>query len=254
MSSFSTPAIMLRRIDYGDYDLIISFFTLNRGKISIIAKSAKKSTKRFSGILELFSVLNLVYNAGRGKGLPVLQEAVLKHPFTNIRSNIKKTAYASYWAELVNDWMEEGEKQVHLYQLLLHALGELDLGHAHDDALSILFQIRFMAIAGLSPNLTECGICRIQMEKMTQDSVVFDLEKGGLTCEKCASRLSGKISLSKGTIKQLQWIKDGTLAKAARIKFTSRALNEGLEFLESFVPYHLGKIPRSLTFLHQIRK
>ncbi|MBU4287277.1 MAG: recombination protein O N-terminal domain-containing protein, partial [Proteobacteria bacterium] len=56
MSSFSTPAIVLRRIDFGDYDLIINFFTLNKGKISVIAKSAKKSVKRFSGVLEPFSV------------------------------------------------------------------------------------------------------------------------------------------------------------------------------------------------------
>ncbi|MBW1745923.1 MAG: DNA repair protein RecO [Deltaproteobacteria bacterium] len=60
MSSFSTPAIVLRRIDFGDYDLIVSFFTLNKGKISVIAKSAKKSVKRFSGVLEPFSVLEVV--------------------------------------------------------------------------------------------------------------------------------------------------------------------------------------------------
>ncbi|MBW1752074.1 MAG: DNA repair protein RecO [Deltaproteobacteria bacterium] len=85
MSSFETPAIMLRRVDFGDYDLIITFFTLKQGKKSVIAKSAKKSTKRFAGILELFSVLDIVFGKGRGKGLPVLQEAALKHPFAGIR-------------------------------------------------------------------------------------------------------------------------------------------------------------------------
>ena len=98
----STPAIMLRRIEFGDYDYIITFFTLNQGKISVIAKSAKKSTKRFSGILELFSVLDIVYGSDRGKGLPLLKEAVLKQPFSKIRADIRKTAYASYWAELIN--------------------------------------------------------------------------------------------------------------------------------------------------------
>ena len=62
MSSFSTPAIILRRIDFGDYDLIVTIFTLNKGKISVIAKSAKKSKKRFAGILELFSVLDVKYS------------------------------------------------------------------------------------------------------------------------------------------------------------------------------------------------
>ena len=253
MSSFSTPAIMLRRTDFGDYDLILTVFTLNRGKLSIIAKSAKKSIKRFSGILELFYVLDIVYSPGRGRRLPVLQEAILKQPFSNIRSNVKKTAYTSYWAELTNEWMEEDERQVHLYRLLCHALEKLDLGQTPEAALSILFQMRFMTISGFSPNLKECSVCRIEMERVKHNRIVFDLGKGSLVCDRCATRLSGKLSLSKGTIKQLQWVQNGALEKAARIRFTPQAMEEGLAFLEAFVPYHLGKEPRSLTFLRQIR-
>lgn len=128
MPVFSTPAILLRRMDYGDFDVIITFFTLHSGKLSLIAKSAKKSTKRFAGILELFSVLEVVAGTGRGKGMAVLQEAVLKQPFSAIRADFKKTAYASYWAELIYNWIEENFKQVSLYYLLEHVLTELDYG------------------------------------------------------------------------------------------------------------------------------
>ncbi len=134
MPVFSTPAILLRRINYGDYDLIITFFTLNKGKLSVIAKSAKKSTKRFAGILELFSVLQIVVSAGSRKGLPVLQEAVLQHPFANIRADIKKTGYASYWAELINEWMEDGVKHLQLFRLLQYVLEQLDDGKIPDPA------------------------------------------------------------------------------------------------------------------------
>jgi len=146
MSSFSTSAIMLRRIDFGDYDLIITFFTRDRGKVSVIAKSAKKSIKRFSGILERFSALRIVCTTGRGKGLPVLQEASMLKPFENIRTDIKKTAYASYWTELIDEWMEKNAKNVQAYHLLEYVLSELDSGSASLEALSILFQMRFMAL------------------------------------------------------------------------------------------------------------
>ena len=99
-------------MDYGDFDVIITFFTLKKGKLSLIAKAAKKSTKRFAGILELFSVLEVVAGSGRNKGLSVLQEAVLKRPFSAIRADFRKTAYASYWAELIYNWIEENFKQV----------------------------------------------------------------------------------------------------------------------------------------------
>jgi DNA repair protein RecO (recombination protein O) len=143
MSSFSTPAIILRRIEFGDYDLIVTLLTLNKGKISVIAKSAKKSEKRFAGILELFSILDIVCSIGRGKGLPVLQEAALTHAFHKIRSKIIKTAYASYWAELINQWMEEGQKEVQLFHLFRYVLQELDIDQTPEAAISILFQIRW---------------------------------------------------------------------------------------------------------------
>ncbi len=245
---------MLRRIDFGDYDLIITFFTLTRGKLSIIAKSAKKSAKRFSGILELFTVLDVVLSAGRRKGLFVLQEATLKQPFPGIRSSIIKTAYASYWAELIDQWMENGQKQIELYNLFYHVLEELDLDRTTEAALSILFQLRFLTIAGLGPNLSACNTCRIDLDHMKKPIVYPDLASGGLICDDCSSVALGGISLSKGTIKQLLWVERGDLRRAVRIRFTPTALKEGLKFLEAFVPYHLGKEPRSLKFLRQIRR
>lgn len=254
MSSFSGPAIMLRRIDFGDYDLIVTFFTLNNGKLSIIAKSAKKSVKRFQGILELFSVVDIVFSSGRRKGLPILVEATLKQPFSGIRTNVKKTAYASYWAELINEWMEDSQKHDQLYHLFYYVLEELNTNRLSEEALSILFQIRFMNIAGLGPNLRFCNVCRVETDCMEEKKVGFDLAKGGLVCKKCASGTFRKYFLSKGMIKQLQWIESGDLTRATRIRFNHQTLKEGLDFLEAFVPYHMGKEPRSLTFLRQIRK
>ena len=253
MPAFSTPAILLRRMDYGDFDVIITFFTLDRGKLTLIAKSAKKSTKRFAGILELFSVLELVAGSGRGKGMPVLQEAVLKEPFSGIRADFKKTAYASYWAELIYNWMEDNYKQDALYHLFEHVLTELDTGQTTGAALNILFQMRFLTLSGHRPHLAACSQCHKELQQINQAKVLLDLQRGGLLCGNCSSLSASRISLSVGTIKQLMWVETGNLAKATRMKFSAPALKESTQFLEEFVCYHLGKQPRSLKFLRQIR-
>ena len=59
MSDFSTNAILLRKIEYGDYDLIITFFSKANGKITVVAKNAKKSIRRFGGALEHFSIMDI---------------------------------------------------------------------------------------------------------------------------------------------------------------------------------------------------
>ena len=254
MPSFSTPAILLRRLDFGDYDVILTFFSLSYGKISAIAKSAKKSTKRFSGILELFSALKIVYGSGRRKGMPVLQEAVLVEPFPKIRANIKKTAYASYWAEMIHEWAETGEKQAKIYHLLMYVLEALDRNYAPDAALSIIFQIKFLTFSGYAPNLRHCMVCQKQTEAIKESNIRIDLKRGGIVCSQCAAGSFDQMKLQKGTVKQLQWIQRTELKKVDRIRFTTQALDEGLKFLEVFGPYHLGKKPRSLTFLEQIRE
>lgn len=253
MTQYATSAILIRRRDYGDYDLVVTFFTQAHGKVSMIAKSAKKSVRRFAGVLELFSELYISGATGRRSGLPVLQEAALRQPFAQIRVFPTRIAYASYWAELIDVWMEEQVLQTELYHLLRHALGELDRGVASEAALSILFQMRFLRLSGHRPNLERCAVCRKEVDAMRSDVLGVDIAKGGIACLECRPRSPDAPELSKGTVKQLQWIARGDLARAARMRFTPAAVGEALGFLERFVPYHLGRHPRSLKVLRQLR-
>ena len=253
MSRFSSPAILIRRLDYGDFDLIITFLTHQHGKMTAIAKSAKKSTKRFSGVLELFSLLDIVVSSSNRKGLPVLAEASFSSPLNHIRGNITKTAFASYWAELVNDTLEEGRQQVAVYQLLEYVLKALDTGEMPDEVLSILFQMRLLTLSGLCPNLNYCCTCHTDMADVSQFKINIDMAKGGVICEHCSPYSSGQRCLSKGTIKQLQWLNTCELHKAGRVRFSPPAMRESLAFLEAFVPYHLGREPKSLKFLRRLR-
>ena len=254
MSVFSTPAILIRRLDYGDYDLILTFLSLQRGKISLIAKSAKKSIKRFAGTLELFSLIEVVGSTNKRGGLPVLQEATLKSPYSAIRSNIEKTAYASYWCELIYNWLEEYQQQAPIYYLLKYVLGELSSGVSTPAELSVLFQMRLLYLSGHRPNLSECANCHKNLETIDGQHVVFDVTRGAILCQDCSSGSGGPIWLSKGTIKHLVWFESGDLKKASRVRFGTQALKESIELLEAFVPYILGIQPRSLKFLKQIRQ
>jgi DNA repair protein RecO (recombination protein O) len=253
MSGFTTTAIMLRRVHYGDNDLIINFFTPDKGKISIIAKAAKKSTKRFGPILELFSVLQVVCRNGRRQGMMYLQEAALQQSFADIRTDVKKTAYASYWAELIDTWVEEKKTQPQLYHLFLLALEALNCGEISDEMLSVFFQLKFLNINGLSPDLRRCRECGISVEKTPHTQLIFDLVKGGLQCPECLSDATGRLTLSKGVLKQLQWLEQHDLETARRLCFSPPALQESLAFMEAFVPFHTGRQLRSLKFLRQIR-
>lgn len=253
MPSFSTPAIIIRKVEYGDADLILTFLTYEHGKMSSIAKNAKKSKKRFPGVLELFYVLDIVCIKSKGK-LYVLKEASVRHPFFNIRSDIEKTAYASYWAQLVNEWMEEGRPEPGIFVLFEKVLDFLDRKTLSPEVLSILFQTKFINISGIYPNFDQCVQCGLDFDGMIGERLIFNLGKGGLICEKCTSQSEKKILISRGVVKQLKWISEKSVEKIFRIRFSAQLQHESLSFLETFIPFHLGIRPKSLTFLKQLRE
>ena len=253
MPTFTTPAVLLRRVEYGDFDLILTFFTEATGKISVIAKHAKKSKKRFAGVLELFTILTITCQTPRRTGLPVLQEAQLEEPFAAIRENMLHTAYASYWAELVATWAEEAQQLDRLYRLLVFMLAGLDRQQMDPAMLNLIFQMRFLDIAGLCPNLNYCCVCKTGLDNISHHVSGFDLPRGGLRCHGCGEDEEAHVCLSRGTIKQLQWLAEGDLNRVGRLRFSSQGMSEAQRFLETFVPYHLGKEPRSLKVLRQIR-
>ena len=248
------PAVVLRRIEYGDYDLIVTLFTPEHGKTSAIAKSAKKSVKRFPGILEPFSRIDVVLSRGKRRGMPILAEASLAEPYFKIREDILKTAYASYWAELIYLWMAEGEPQKDLFRLITHVLFELNRSEIPIEVLSILFQMRFLSIAGFRPNFDHCHTCKTNLDRIQCASVVSAPAKGGIICPTCGGMEGDRMRLSKGTLKQLMWTDSTDLDRATRVRFTATAISEGLSFLEVFVPYHIGKTPKSLKVLRLVRQ
>jgi DNA repair protein RecO (recombination protein O) len=259
MKDFSSDAILLRKIEYGDYDYIITLLSEKTGKISVIAKNAKKSIKRFQGSLDLFSFMNVqvLFPKKKKNALPVLFNVDLIDPFEEIRTDVEKTGYASYWMEIINFYLEEQKAQPALFKLLLFSLDALNSGLISKQVINLLFQIRFMSISGFTPDLKKCGICRMSIDetKISQRKVIFDIENGRLVCNECRKRAGiNCINISKGTLKQLAWINENEISKAGRIRFSKLAIKEGETFLEGFIPFHIGRDFKSLAFLKRIKR
>lgn len=250
---FTTPAIVLSRRAYADYDLIVTVLSRDFGKCTLMAKSAKKSVKRFSGGLEPFSQLQIVYRQGRGRGMMLLEESNLERAFSAIRVNVLKTAYASYWVELISLWHEDGQVHRDIYDLLAYVLTQLDEGNQSEAVLHILFQLRFVGQEGFRPILEHCSCCQTDIDDIGQQQICFDLKQGGLVCRTCLKGARHDIQLSKGTLKQLQWLMGKQMSVAERVRFSPQAISQAMAFLEAFVPFHIGKKPKSLTFLRQVR-
>lgn len=118
--------IILKKIKYGEADLIIQAIGSDGARSSFMAKSALKSKKRFGGgILEPLHFVSLTYkeNSGDAGQMKTLQEATLIEDFKDIRSSYDKLELALFILNCVSRVSLEGDQNSDfLFNLTGHAL------------------------------------------------------------------------------------------------------------------------------------
>ena len=253
MPIFTTNAIVIRSLDYGESDKIVTFFTKDFGKIKGIAKGARRSKKRFQNALDLFSHLRLIFFDREGMGLVRAEGCDILNSFPKIREGLKKIFYGNYFLELVNEMAWEREANREAFDLLLSFLSILDEMEAKEERLRV-FEIRMLSLFGYQPNMRKCDFCKRGWGDLKAVPVFFSIEKGALVCERCSKGRNHLVSLSLGTARLIERISLVELSKIHRLRFTSQALSESRQLLPRFITYQLGKELKSLKAINSIQE
>ncbi len=128
MSELQDRFIILKKMKYGESDLIIHALSSAGTKKSFIARAALKSKKRFGGgVLEPSHFVKLTYKPGKSEDqLNVLNEAQLLDDFKSIRTDYDKLEFALFTLNCVYHVSQEGDFDSHfLFNLLGHTLKNL---------------------------------------------------------------------------------------------------------------------------------
>lgn len=177
--SIRTEGIVLRRRDFGESDRILVLFTKKLGRISGIAKGARKPSSKISGHLELFSRVSFLVS--RGRNLQLITQAETIESYDHLREDLSGIGQGSYLVELVDTvTMEEGSN-VRLYELLAATLKALDTGLAPMIVIRF-FELQLLGLAGFQPEFFICVECG---EAITEQDQYLSGELGGVICPKC---------------------------------------------------------------------
>jgi len=241
---FSCQAIVLDQRDYGEADLIVSLFDPERGKLQAIAKSARKSKRRFVNKLEIFTLLNAILRPSRA-GLPVLEEAELLNSFFQLRQNVASYAAATLIREFLLAAAHEGDGDPEMFLLGLWAVESLDRG-LPCRAVTAQFLIRYYDRIGYRPELEYCRECGAT--GAANLSWRFSAGKGGILCPLCATA-GGRLRhdqpiglpLQPGTAKFLSSCRAAPLARLGRLKIAGPPLEEALNILQRYGDVVLGR-------------
>ena len=143
--SYKTEAIVLKRVSFGEADRLVTVFSRNRGKLTLLAKGIRRLTSRKKGHLELFCQLKL--QIVNGKNLDIITEAETINNFSNLRRNLNRVRIAYLLLELVDKLTAENQEHPDVYQLLLANLSRLDSQQASSDLIE-KFETNLLSVLG----------------------------------------------------------------------------------------------------------
>ncbi len=250
-TSHKTEAILLRSLDYGESDRIVTFYTRDYGKIRGIAKGARRSRKRFANALELFCCSQIVFSRRGRDSLALVEESRVHGHFENIRQDLEKTLMASYLIDLTDQFTLEDKINVELFQLLHDFLVQIASDNCAE-ALLRFFEIRLLTCVGYQPVLDRCVACQTPLNG--DDSYQFHVRAGGIRCGACHKPGEASLPVSPGTVKTLLLSRDMDPARMNRLLMSERSAHESRQIMMHFIRHLLGKELKSLQVFNQIRK
>lgn len=227
-----SAAVVLDCREHGESDLIVTFFCRHHGRLTGIAKGARRSKKRFVNKLEIFTSLLIRHTIPQNRRLAFIAEAELMESFLKLRQDISCYTTANIIREFILLGTQEMEGDEELYPLLIWALTSLDSGRS-PQAILTLFLIRFFTAIGYSPQLSHCLDCSQEVHQA--ETYTFHTAAGSIRCNSCTpGRPANTIPLSLGTLKSLTAAQDQPLDRLQRLQLSSHSKKEALSFLHHY--------------------
>ena len=250
-----TAAIVLRTRVHGESDKIVTFLTQDWGKITGIAKGAKRSRRRFVNVLEPFTHIRLRFRPSRADDLAFILGCELLQAFRRPSQDLQRFALASYMVELADVMVAGQEAGQEIYALLLHALASLEALSPLPALFLPAFELRLLVELGYAPNLRTCHVCGTSVFPRAPDepALLFSPSLSGLLCPRCDTQGGATFRLSPATLRLLQtWLASGPLPDLSAESWSPRICQETRSLVSRLLAQHLPRPLKSLAFLERI--
>jgi DNA repair protein RecO (recombination protein O) len=246
MSTHISPAIIMRTWEFGETDLLVSFFTVDMGRLKGVAKGARKSRRRFANCLELFCLANMEFEPKRGGDLYHLHSGKLINGFEGVRSDFSSLSMASYMTQLTETLFPLGVVDEDMFELLRRSLSAIHQG-TKNDPLRTVFEIGAMTLAGYGIDLGKCCLCK--RHYAGQGRAVFEHRKGGIACLKCSRESKHSPGLGPDSVRMLGVLQADPLQALDAGPLTDDIICELKPVIKLHIEYRLGMKLKTTDYL-----
>ncbi len=224
--------LILRETPYKEADVMLSVLTECGGKLSVLAKGAKRKGSRMTAAIQLFTYSE--FSMYESNGRYTLNEAEAVEMFYGVREDIVKLSLASYFAEVLEQASDEETIDPELLRLGLNSLYALSKTSIPMQKIKAVFELKVAQLSGYSPNLFFCSMCN-KSERLSK----FDIQNGSVVCEDCGGYHYHKIDLA--VLDAMRYVLNADVKHIFSFKINENSMNIFAEITDSYLKTHFGR-------------
>lgn len=218
MNRFTTECIVLKSINYKDADKIYTFYSKDKGKISVTVKGVRKISSKRKGTLDTCNHIRVGITEAQNS-FNYLSEVVPLTSFNTLKSDLQLSIKGYYVLELCDRLVETEDPNPKIFELLLKTLRLLD-GRILDPVVAVgYFELLLMKSLGYELRFDACVKCGKRFSQTWQE-YRLNFAIGGLICDDCKNGMLIKSSDAMG----LYLLEKGKISKDAHISAETLSL------------------------------
>ena len=244
---YRTKGVVLKRMDLGEADKILTIYTPSFGKLRAVAKGVRRPTSRLGGHVDEFAYADMLL--AKGRELDVVTQSQTLDPFRQMREELWRSGCAYYVVELVDSFTEERMENQPLFNLLVAALRWLSDGN---DLWTVVrfFELHLLELTGYRPELAHCLECRAEIKP---EANYFSPLLGGVLCPTCGRSEVSATSISLNTLKVLRYLQRLDAPPTGGLRLDSSTRRETEAAVRSYLEHLLERGVKSTAFLDRLR-
>lgn len=246
LSLLKCRGVIIKTQDYKETDKIVWLYTDKYGKLSCIAKGAKRSKNKLFSITSNLCYGDFVFF--KGSGMARLSEGRIIKSFQGLMDNLEKLIYGSYVAELVDIAVLDEEQNFDLFKEFITCLYLLDTDALDYELLVRSFELKLLKATGYGLDLDHCSICKKKISVTNYISLSY---YGGV-CENCKREHGLKIS--KGAYNAIRFLSSTPSDKIYKLNLSEEIKKEVEKVTTAIISSCYSKKPKSLEMFNYLRE
>ncbi len=226
MGLYKIEGVVLRRRNLGEADRLVTVLSRDRGKLTFVARGARRPRSRLGGRLEPPTRFRAL--VAEGRTLDVVSQVEVLEAHAGLRDDLERMTAAAIVLELADRGLADRHPHPDVYRVLLDALSLAEAGTS--DLTGLWFAARLLVLTGHRPTVRRCVVCRGRL----QGPVAWTHTLGGCVHAACGSRDPQAVPVSSPAVALIAFLLDARPAAVRRLAPPAADLDAAAEILRAY--------------------